>query len=282
MLDTVTTVAGNSTSTKPTQADFFITNTFKSWVNGTSSNYGIGLQYATGSTNLSVVFKSIETGYDFRPRITFQYHSIIDIRLFAVANAGHDHLSALTNISDLLNEHGYTDNSVQSGEFVPSTFKLQLKTADIVTTRSHGVVVNTQDGEILGTGLVLNDNNESKYYFFNKDMSVNCGAKSYISDQDSFSNIELCLFIGCKTALDGTDGSNLTSRLVERGCKTAVGFEDSIDCTPANTWTILFYTYLVEGYSVEESVNRACSRFDSSTGLTSAVIYGDETYRLGE
>ena len=72
-LDTVTAAAGSATASSPAQANFTITDTFKNWVNGTNSNYGIGLKYATGSTNLSVVFKSSEASYTYRPRITYQY-----------------------------------------------------------------------------------------------------------------------------------------------------------------------------------------------------------------
>lgn len=281
VLDTVSTVAGNATSNNPTRADFFITSTFKSWVNGSSPNYGIGLQYATDSTNLSVVFKSMNTGYDFRPRITYQYFiPNVAIRLFGVSNEGHDHLSGLTYVSDLLDEYGYTNNSVLSGAFLPSEFKLQLQTADVVTTRSHGVVCY-EANRVQGTGLLLNDDEEAKYYFLNKEMWLSCAYKAYISAQDSFDNLELCLFVGCNTALDGTDGTNLSSCIVEQGCETSVGFADSVLCSPANTWTKLFYTYLIAGHTVQESVDYACAYVNLSTGLKSAVIYGNEDYRLG-
>jgi hypothetical protein len=113
-----------------------------------------------------------------------------------------------------------------------------------------------------------------------KNLPVLCAEKSYISNQDSFNNIDLCLFIGCKTALDGPDGSNLTSRIVERGAKTAVGFEETILCSDANTWTETFYEHLLLGNSVEESVDYARLTVSEGSGLESAVIYGDPALRF--
>ena len=73
VLDTTTTYAGGATVNNPRQADFYITGAVQSWLDGSSENYGIALRYAAGSTNLSVIFKSYEAGYDTRPRITYSY-----------------------------------------------------------------------------------------------------------------------------------------------------------------------------------------------------------------
>ena len=73
VLDTVETCAGGATANNPCQVDFYITGAVQSWLDGSSENYGIALRYCSDSTNLSVVFKSYEAGYDTRPRITYCY-----------------------------------------------------------------------------------------------------------------------------------------------------------------------------------------------------------------
>jgi len=99
-LDTVTAAAGSATASNPAQANFFITSTFKNWVNGTTSNYGIGLRYATGSTNLSVVFKSSEASYTYRPRITYQYSYEEESLVSALVEYGFASSSEVVSTSD--------------------------------------------------------------------------------------------------------------------------------------------------------------------------------------
>ncbi len=72
-LDIVSTLVSGATVNNPKQADFFITDAFKEWINNPNRNFGIGLKYVPGSQNLSVVFKSFEAGTAYRPRITYQY-----------------------------------------------------------------------------------------------------------------------------------------------------------------------------------------------------------------
>ena len=61
-----------ATANNPEQIDFVITSAVQGWLDGTYSNYGIGLKYVVNSSK-SVVFKSSEASYTYRPRITYQY-----------------------------------------------------------------------------------------------------------------------------------------------------------------------------------------------------------------
>lgn len=103
-----------------------------------------------------------------------------------------------------------------------------------------------------------------------------------MTNQDSFDNLDLCLFIGCETALDGADGQSLVSKIVDRGCKTAIGFTMEIDCIAANGWTEDFYTALLAGKTVEEAVDEASQWATAHNGLESVIIYGDELYTIDD
>lgn len=71
-LDSVITYANaGATHSSPKQATFDITSAVQSWLTG-NSNHGVALKYEHGP-NLSVVFKSYESSYEFRPRITCSY-----------------------------------------------------------------------------------------------------------------------------------------------------------------------------------------------------------------
>lgn len=71
----VTYASRGATFSDPEQIDFVITDTVRGWLNGTYPNYGIGLKYVPGSVNLSVVFRSSESSYNYRPRVTYTYHT---------------------------------------------------------------------------------------------------------------------------------------------------------------------------------------------------------------
>lgn len=286
-----TAIATNISHNNLSRYTFSCKNAVQSWYNGSTTgsnaNYGIMLRYYNESVaDYNAVYSADCTNESKRPSLIIDYGPTVDIRLYGITNAGHDHLSALTYVSGLLNQYEddykYNQNIVLSGTVLPTAFKTQLKSAKIVTTRSHGVVVTESGGSVYATGLLLNDNDANKYIFANRQVSISGATIDYISTQDSFSNLDLCLFIGCETALDGSDGTNLTSRLVDRGAKAAVGFEESILCNVANTWTEMFYEWLLAGNNLEESVDYACLHAGILSGLRSAIIYGDETFKLSK
>lgn len=61
-----------ATINSPHKAAFNITNAARAWTTGTANNYGIALKYVSGP-NKSVIFKSFESGYEYRPRIIYAY-----------------------------------------------------------------------------------------------------------------------------------------------------------------------------------------------------------------
>lgn len=202
------------------------------------------------------------------------------IRLYGVTNAGHDHASSLRYVSNLLDSYGYTDNAIQTGYFHPDTFKAQLKAARIVTTRSHGATFTTGSGAFT-TGLLLSEETaDNKYYIFNRQYIPYGATCTYIADSDIFTSLDLALFVGCETALTGTNQSNFTKRIFEQGARVTVGFEDTIFCNPANIWTEMFYECFLEDNSVSNAVDYACLRVTASSGLRSAIVYGDEEYTI--
>jgi hypothetical protein len=272
---------------------------YRNHPNGDRNNYGIMLRYYDETiADYNAVYSADCSSENKRPSLVIFYdleaadipvepdmpvnpdRADVDIRLYGITNEGHDHLSCLTYVSNLLDDNDYTQNTVVSGSIHPEVFKLQLKLANIITTRSHGVFLPMADGELFDMALWLNDDRDARYLFVDRLVHLSGHTIAYIDDQDSFSNIDLCLLIGCETAVNGSDGTNLPSRLVDRGAETVVGFEDEIICVVANTWTEMFYEWLLDGNSVEEAVDYASVYASVFSGLRSAVIYGDETFKL--
>lgn len=102
-------------------------------------------------------------------------------------------------------------------------------------------------------------------------------SSDFIRSGEDYSNIDVALFIACETAYDGNGGRNLITEIVNQGAKAAVGFEESINCSNANTWTKEFYKSMLSGKTLEEAVDKACSKFSDSSSLQSAIICGDKT-----
>jgi len=102
---------------------------------------------------------------------------------------------------------------------------------------------------------------------------------SDIHDED-YSGIDVALFIGCNTANGGKDARNLPSTIVKHGAFSSIGFSKTILCGSANTWTTNFYDKMLQGATIQEAVDYACSLASESSGLKSAVICGDFTIKF--
>lgn len=268
-------------STGSTWYKMDVTTIVQSWVNAIYTNYGFLLKDNTedNASHWTTLYSS-DAASPHKPELHITYE-IERIRLYGISNSGHDHLSGLQYVSNLLDSYGYTNNTIQSGSFEPSIFKEQLKTSRIVTTRSHGVVIIDSNNNVLATGLLLNDNTGAgQHLILNENTPPVCAAYTYITNNDSFNHLDLALFIGCETALNGTNQSNFTAKVATHGAKAAVGFEDTIYCESANDWTEMFYEHFLNGGTVVSSTDYACVRVASSTGLRSAVIYGDESLTI--
>lgn len=109
VLDSVIATAGSQGEivvNNPREACFTITDTFKQWISGELPNYGIGLKYVADSVNLSVLFKSSESGYTHCPRITYQYA----IRKFWLKNYRDSSLSD-TDINNITAAISFADSA---------------------------------------------------------------------------------------------------------------------------------------------------------------------------
>lgn len=71
----------------------------------------------------------------------------------------------------------------------------------------------------------------------------------------NFDNCELMLFVGCYTA--NMNGKGLPNAATMAGAECAIGFLDSIECESANKFTIEFFEYLEDGYTIREATKNA-------------------------
>ena len=99
-------------------------------------------------------------------------------------------------------------------------------------------------------------------------------------ETDSFNLTGLAVFIGCNTAYGGAQERNIVNAIVQKGANAAIGFEDSIGCNAANSWTEMFFDELISGKTIDEAIDFLNSQFGISTGLRSAVICGNTNFRL--
>lgn len=72
-----------ATVNNPELIAFSVSDLARSWADLECANLGVGLKYRSNSTNGSVLFKSYESGYDYRPRLTYYYGSrVYEIKHF--------------------------------------------------------------------------------------------------------------------------------------------------------------------------------------------------------
>lgn len=199
-------------------------------------------------------------------------YGVIDYR-----EEGHDHVSSLTFVQNLLNEKNY-NAIVDDGRLYPVSCLDQMAyMATIVTTRSHGKAVRSyEDGPLLATGVELYTYITSEWLYSHNNINYNSTEDAYIPPTMTFCNLDLAVFVGCYTGVGGEGANNLPSVLVEQGAQTAIGFQDTIDCSLANTWIRTFYHRLYLGYTVENAVYYANNR----SYMNLAVICGNQDYTL--
>ena len=164
-----------------------------------------------------------------------------------IPDTGHDHSSALENIDDILINSGYSNVTDLYNECTHTDIEYYLNEDiyNVFISRSHGNIVLSNGNEI-ATCIVLSRSDSSEQHLFE--------SRDIYSTFD-LSNLKLAMFIGCYTAYDVSDGTNLPEAAVNAGAKTAVGFSDSINCQKANQWTIRLFEYLDEGYNLQAALN---------------------------
>ena len=202
--------------------------------------------------------------------------------LYGVSNSGHDHSSCLETVKNILQNDTFNNVILKTGALSSSECLLDLKNTNIFTSRSHGtIVVWTGTTTAASTGIILNDKGGTEKIALYSHLwgNMTSGSTS-IATTDSFEGLDIALFIGCETAYDGVAGRNLPAVVSNQDAEVAIGFSDSINCNAANGWTEDFYMYLLEGHTVQESVDFASCNQSVSSGLQRAVICGNGNLRI--
>ncbi len=230
----------------------------------------------TASTATSIYSTTITATHKVTRRTT-SFNLVINPRsaLIGVSNLGHDHYSALNDITSNLVSCGYS-YMVYTGAFTSSDINLCLTSYpnNIFVSRSHGGADINEDGTQVGTFLLLNDveNDDANKVLYKSNESL---------ATSDLTNMNLVIFIGCKTAAGGEYAPNLPSVAVARGAKTAIGFAGEIGCSAANSWTRDFFNLMENGFSVYDACSELASYSEYySAGLDSFVICGNDNTRL--
>ena len=208
--------------------------------------------------------------------------SEVDFTLYAISNVGHDHLSALQYAQEVLSNDGKQFITLKSGAVLAETCKTDLKETYFFASRSHGaLVVYSGTDDPSTTGILLNDGSgDSRIILYGHSWSGLNSNSTYFMETDSFNLTGLAVFIGCNTAYGGAQERNIVNAIVQKGANAAIGFEDSIGCNAANSWTEMFFDELISGKTIDEAIDFLNSQFGISTGLRSAVICGNTNFRL--
>ena len=198
------------------------------------------------------------------------------VTFYGITNENHDHISVLNNASIDLSDNKISNVNVREGAISSNLCKNELLATNIFTSRSHGgsVMYANSPNTVFCTKIYLDDVETSILY--SENYSAMNSSSTYISDNDSCIKLDIALFVGCKTARGGKNANNLASKVVQNGARVSIGFSENIGCEAANIWTQEFYTALLEGKSVGESVIDA----EEASGISCTVICGDENFVL--
>lgn len=247
-----------------------ITSILTSWLAGTYPNYGVVLKEPS-ETNSSqkTKFYSSDAPSPNKPELVINYSGTNNVaQLIGVDATGHDHHSSLLSAQPSLEYIGYTVPSVHTGSFSNQQIKTYLddNTNSLFISRSHGGY-QAISGVQINTYIQIADN---AFFFSNIDLtSLN------------LSNMDLVMFIACKTARGGKNGDNLPHQAVSQGAIAAIGFEENIYCADANAWLIQFARLMELHYSIAS----ACTLLRTQgafigTGLDTVVVCGNENIIL--
>ena len=198
--------------------------------------------------------------------------------LIGVTNLGHNHDEALAMAIPHITNCGYT-YEYETGAFSTSAIDgyLTNDANTIFASRSHGdyEMDESDTDEVAYTYIVLNDD---------KDNPVQYRSDGSIQSLD-LRNLDIALFIGCRTGHGGENAQNLPAVAVAQGAEVAIGFEEKIPCYEANLWTEEFFKYMSQGYTVAGAVAKASEDYvgvsdHPSKGLAQYVICGNENLKL--
>lgn len=146
-------------------------------------------------------------------------------------------------------------NFINTAWMTKELYLNKLDNAKILVSRSHG-------------------NGDSQY------TCIYLGNDEFVYPSDlsalDLSNLDLVLYIACKTAANRDIETSLIDKSVQQGAECAVGFKETIYRTYTNEWTRKFFASYAKGKSIEQ----ACS--DASEGMPeSAGVYSFQIARKG-
>lgn len=266
---------------------FDITTLVRGWKTGSYSAAKGFIMVNPNETSASykkAPYSSEYSNSSYRPYVVMTYDPDISqyykAVLYGVTNSGHDHISCLNTLSVTMSDI-WNDVIVRSGAISASTCRNDLLSTDLFTSRSHGqLVVYAGTQNVASTGIILDDKSSDSVAFYSHSWSSMSSGSTFIHNSDDYTGLNVALFIGCMTARGGQNARNLPSTIVAHGASASIGFSESIGCSSANTWTTNFYNKMLQGATLQEAVDYACSLASESSGLKSAVICGDSSIRL--
>ena len=206
------------------------------------------------------------------------------ITFYGISNSGHNHSSCLETVKGNLHDATFNNVTLKTGAISSSDCLSDLKNTNVFTSRSHGhLIVWAGTTTAASTGIILNDEKGTGMVaLYSHSWSSMTSGSTSVASTDSFSGLNMVLFIGCETAYDGTTGRNLPAIVSSQGAEVAIGFSETIDCSDANKWTKDFYSYLLEEHTVQEAVDYASGNRSATSGLRSAVVCGNGNYKISE
>ena len=234
------------------------------FINAYSESYDYMMKVSSSSLTPYAVINGTSTGSEYEEWYFENVASLIGIR---ENPAYHDHWSCYDDIQLSLRVEGfdpdvYVANYISNGDCTS-----YLDESSIFVSRSHGKSASDC------TYIQL-------YYSPDEADSVFSRYSSHmVYDYDNnvpkydLSNLEIALFVGCKTANHST--KSLPQAVVDCGAKCAIGFTDSIPCDDANEWTTRFFAL----YSKTSDIQGICATIASDAGWTDTTT-GVGSYRI--
>ena len=219
-----------------------------------------------GTATLKMVHKP--TGLTFTKTVTI----MVDAALFGVPAAGHDHSSALQTAKATLTSAGLDNIWIKtSGTISMDNVKTGLQYSSLFISRSHGDY--TTDGTYIVIG-----NASSEIKFYGSELYDWSAEKPWVV----LSRCKICMFVGCYTGKVRNPNHNLPESAVGAGAKAAVGFQKSITCSKANTFTEEVVENLVAGQGIYTALQNAVRDLDQfgSYGLASCKVSGNQSQTL--
>ena len=196
----------------------------------------------------------------------------------------HNHLTSIQDSATTLWNLKY-QTQIKSGVFSGAECKSDLLDTNIFVVRSHGECIyspaNSHDQ--LATIILLNKNSPLNFLMSHDVFYAGTDSVTKILSSEDYSNLDIALFIGCKTGAGGTYADNLPSRVVSLGATCSIGCKYTVNCDYANTWTMLFFQKLCTGTTYDEAAQYAssfCSIPSSGLSYTDLTISGDSSQKI--